>query len=137
MKTYLITLIFCGFLQLGYGQTPDNIVSKSSTTEDDSLYNSGVIELRPEFPGGLEAFYAFVGQKFRVPNVANLKGKIIVQFTVNREGKLEDFKVLKDLGYGTADEAIRVLRKSPLWKPGEQNGKKVRCTYTIPISIQT
>lgn len=137
MKTYLFTFLFCTFLQLGYAQAQDTIVSKKTQSVDDIVYNTSGIEVLPEFPGGMNAFYAFVGKTFRTPNVANLKGKIYIQFIVNNDGRLVDFKILKDLGYGTGDEAIRVLRKSPLWKPGEQNGKKVRCSYSLPISIQT
>jgi periplasmic protein TonB len=66
-----------------------------------------------------------------------LKGKVYVTFVVEKDGSLTDIKVLRDIGYGTGKEAIRVLSKCPKWMPGEQNGKKVRVLYSLPITIQT
>ncbi|MGE4348010.1 MAG: energy transducer TonB, partial [Flavobacteriaceae bacterium] len=54
---------------------------------------------------------------------------------VETDGSLTDIKVIRDLGYGTGAEAVRVLKKSKKWKPGTQNGKPVRVKYTLPISI--
>ena len=56
---------------------------------------------------------------------------------MEKDGSLTDIKVVRDIGYGTGKEAERVLRKSPRWTPAEQNGKKVRCSYMIPIKIET
>ena len=64
-----------------------------------------------------------------------MKGKIFIQFVVEKDGSLTDIKVMRDLGYGTGAEAIRVLKKSPKWKPGIQNGRAVRVLYSLPISI--
>ncbi len=100
------------------------------------LYNSAGIEVKPDFPGGIAKFYSFVGSNFNVPEEEGLKGKIFVQFVVEKDGSLTDIKVLRDIGFGTGAEAIRVLKKCPRWAPGEQNGKKVRCTYQLPISVQ-
>lgn len=100
------------------------------------LYNSAGIEVKPDFPGGIGKFYTFVGSNFNVPEEEGLKGKIFVQFVVEKDGSLTDIKVLRDIGFGTGAEAIRVLKKCPKWAPGEQNGKKVRCTYQLPISVQ-
>ncbi|MBC7438691.1 MAG: energy transducer TonB, partial [Flavobacterium sp.] len=61
----------------------------------------------------------------------------IVQFVVEKDGKLTDIKILRDLGFGTGKEAIRVLNSSPKWKPGIQNGRPVRVLYNLPISIVT
>lgn len=98
---------------------------------------STTAEKQPSFQGGLEKFYAFIGQHFKVPNVKNLKGKVMVEFIVETDGSLSEIKVLKDIGYGTGDEAIRVLKSSPKWNPGEQDGKPVRVLYSLPISITT
>ena len=51
------------------------------------------------------------------------------------DGSINEIKILKDIGYGTGDEAIRVLSNSPAWSPGEQEGRKVRCSYALPILI--
>jgi protein TonB len=109
----------------------------SVVEEDNQIYNTAGIEVKPDFPGGLEKFYKFVGKNFQVPEEEGLKGKIFVTFVVEKDGSLTDIKVIRDIGYGTGKEAIRVLKSCPKWNPGEQNGKKVRVLYSLPISIQS
>lgn len=101
------------------------------------IYNVAGIEVKPDFPGGMEKFYKFVGNNYKTPEEEGLKGKVYVTFVVEKDGSLTDIKVLRDIGYGTGAEAIRVLKKCPRWTPGEQNGKKVRVLYSLPITIQS
>lgn len=117
-------------------EKPGDGDAKVVEVDDNQLYNSAGIEVKPDFPGGIEKFYKFVGSNFNVPEEEGLKGKVFVQFVVEKDGSLTDLKVLRDIGFGTGAEALRVLKKCPRWAPGEQNGKKVRCTYQLPISIQ-
>ena len=105
--------------------------------EDNQIYNTAGIELKPEFPGGIEKFYKFVGNNYAPPEEEGLKGKVFVSFVVEKDGSLTDIKVIRDIGYGTGKEAIRVLKACPKWHPGEQNGKKVRVLYSLPITIQS
>ncbi|WP_125717679.1 energy transducer TonB [Flavobacterium ustbae] len=105
--------------------------------EDNTVYNTAGIEVKPDFPGGIEKFYKFVGNNYKTPEEEGLKGKVYVTFVVEKDGSLTDIKVLRDIGYGTGAEAIRVLKKCPKWTPGEQNGKKVRVLYSLPITIQS
>ncbi len=114
------------------GNGPSEVVE-----EDNSIYNTAGIEVKPDFPGGMEKFYKFVGKNFQVPEEEGLKGKVFVTFVVEKDGSLTDIKVIRDIGYGTGKEAIRVLKTCPKWNPGEQNGKKVRVLYSLPISIQS
>jgi len=100
--------------------------------EDNTVYSA--VEVRPDFPGGSQKFYEFVSKNYRAPE-EDVKGKVYVQFVVEKDGTLTDIKVMRDLGYGTGAEAIRVLKKSPRWKPGVQNGRPVRVLYSLPISI--
>ncbi|WP_237421271.1 energy transducer TonB [Flavobacterium sp. HBTb2-11-1] len=93
----------------------------------------------PQFPGGIEKFYMFVGQNFKMPTEfakQKMEGKIFMEFMVEKDGSLSEFKIVKDLGYGVGDEAIRVLKLSPKWIPATENGKPVRVTYNLPITIQ-
>ena len=62
---------------------------------------------------------------------------MIVTFVIEKDGSLTDIKVIRDIGYGTGEEAIRVLKECKKWIPAEQNGQKVRVQYTLPISIQS
>ena len=105
--------------------------------EDNTVYNTAGIEVKPDFPGGMGEFNKFVARNYQAPEEEGLKGKVYVTFVVEKDGSLTDIKVLRDIGYGTGKEAIRVLNKCPRWTPGEQNGKKVRCTFSLPISIQS
>jgi len=96
------------------------------------------VEISPEYPGGEAAFGKFLQKNIRYPTIAkenNIQGKVYIQFVVERDGSLTDIKVLREPGSGTGDEAVRVLKISPHWKPGIQNGKPVRVQYTVPVSF--
>lgn len=103
--------------------------------DDNTVYTA--VEVRPEFPGGIQKFYDFVGKNFKTPEDEEINGKIQVQFVVEKDGSLTDIKIIRDLGFGTGKEAERVLRKCAKWKPGIQNGRPVRVLYSLPISIVT
>jgi protein TonB len=106
--------------------------------EDRNVYNTGSIEVVPEFPGGTQLFYNYVGQSFKSPSTTGLFGKVIVNFVIEKDGSITDIKVVKDeVGHGAAAEAIRVLKECPKWKPGEQFGQKVRVLYSLPITVNT
>ena len=60
---------------------------------------------------------------------------MVVSFVVEKDGSITDVIVLKDVGYGSGEEAVRVLKNCPKWTPAEQNGKKVRCIFTQTFSI--
>ena len=66
---------------------------------------------------------------------AGISGKVYISFVVEKDGSLTDIKVVRPLGSGTDEEAVRVLKNSPKWKPGIQNGRPVRVAYTMPISF--
>lgn len=112
------------------GNGPADIV------DDNNIYSNAGIEVKPEFPGGMAKFYKYVGNNYRSPEEEGLAGKVYVTFVVEKDGSLTDIKVVRDIGFGTGKEAIRVLKSCPKWNPGEQNGKKVRVLYSLPINIQ-
>lgn len=58
-----------------------------------------------------------------------------ITFVVEKDGTLSNIKVLKDIGYGTGEEAVKVLQLSPKWNPAELNGRKVRCNFNLPIRM--
>ena len=109
----------------------------ADVVDDNNIYNTAGIEVKPDFPGGMEKFYKYVGNNYRTPEEEGLKGKVYVTFVVEKDGSLTDIKVVRDIGFGTGKEAVRVLQKCPKWNPGEQNGKKVRVLYSLPITIQS
>lgn len=130
MKNFLVLLFAFFAIQIVSAQ-------EGNTISDNLLYDIQGLDLKPDFPGGRDEFYKFIAKNYRTPDVKKLNGKVYVTFVIEKDGSLTNIKVLKDIGNGTGKEAIRVLELSPKWIPGEQNGKKVRCTYTLPISIQS
>lgn len=125
-------------LQVIMGKYKDaDSVQDPRNISDNTIYNTAGVEVKPQFPGGMDQFYKFVAENFKTPKVEKLAGKIYVTFVIEIDGSITGMKVLRDIGYGTGEEAIRVLKLSPKWLPGQQNGKTVRCTYSLPISVQT
>jgi len=111
---------------------------KEETILKSDLRETNNVESTQKLSGGLHKFYEFVNQNYKIPEVEGLKGKVIVKFTINIDGGLSDFVVVKDLGYGTAAELIRVLKlTSGKWTPAVKDGKPVKTTYTFPLSIQS
>lgn len=107
-----------------------------SNSEDNSIYTTAGLERKPDFPGGMGEFYSYIGKNFKTPDTYGKSGKVFVTFVIEKDGSVTDIKVIRDIGFGTGKEAIRVLKNCPNWIPGEQKGKKVRVLYSLPISIQ-
>jgi|SRR5690554_2748930 len=95
-----------------------------------------VVEVMPQYPGGMDEFRKFVAKNYKFPKVdKDIKGNVLVQFVIEEDGSLSDIKVIRDLGHGTGEEAVRVVGLSEKWKPGILNGKPVRVRYTLPIQV--
>ncbi|MES2809666.1 MAG: TonB family protein [Bacteroidota bacterium] len=93
---------------------------------------------QPEFPGGMQSFGKFLGNNIKYPIAdrnARVQGKVFLTFVVEIDGTLADIKAVRSPSQTMADEAIRVLSKSPKWKPGTQKGKPVRATITVPVNF--
>jgi len=96
-------------------------------------------EIMPEPEGGIAAFYKFVKKEIKYPAVAlrlGIEGKVFVQFVVDKEGNLSDITVTKGIHESCDQEAIRVLKKSPRWKPGKQGNNLVKVKMVIPIQFK-
>jgi protein TonB len=110
----------------------------AAVVDDRQVYDIAILEVAPVFPGGMDKFYKYLNSAIKYPLMAaeqNIQGKVFVSFVVEKNGALTDIKVLRSLGSGTDEEAVRVLKASPNWIPGVQNGKQVRVKYNIPISF--
>jgi protein TonB len=97
------------------------------------------VEQVPEFPGGVQKFYDYLGKSIHYPAIDrenNTSGRVMVQFVVERDGSLTDVKAVRGPSETLQEEAVRVLKKSPKWKPGIQNGRPVRVQYTVPVIFQ-
>jgi protein TonB len=96
-------------------------------------------EVMPEFVGGPEALQRYMQRNLRFPSraaSAAISGRVYISFTVNADGTITDVTVIKGLGYGTDEEAVRVVSKMPAWTPGKQNQHPVAVRYTMPITFQ-
>ena len=114
------------------------ITGSSASAEDMELHTLDGIENYPEFPGGHSAFIKFLSRNLKYPANAverGIEGKVLISFIIEKNGRLSNIKILRGIGYGCDEEAIRVLEKSPEWKPGIQNKQKVRVAYTLPINF--
>lgn len=105
--------------------------------EDNSVYNSAAIEVPADYPGGIDKFRSFIGSNFNMPEDEGFEGgKVFVSFVVEKDGSLTDIKVIRDVGFGTGKEALRVLKSSKVrWNPGMNNGKPARMQFQMPISL--
>ena len=116
----------------------DNVAVPDYENNEDKIYSTAEIEVKPEFPGGIVKLLVYVKQNFVYSKemiTNNVSGKIVVNFIIEKNGNISDLKIGKHLGFGTEKEILRVLKKMPKWIAGEHNGKKVRCSYTLPINI--
>jgi protein TonB len=96
-------------------------------------------EQMPEFKGGINEMYAFLSQNIKYPKIAmaeNIEGKVVISFVVDDKGNVGKIQVMKAIGGGCEEEAIRVIQSMPKWNPGKQNGKPVSVRYTLPISFK-
>ncbi|MDO8993788.1 MAG: energy transducer TonB [Daejeonella sp.] len=115
-----------------------NTTGSSAPADIMELHTLDGIENYPEFPGGHSAFIKFLSRNLKYPETAvekGIEGKVLISFIIEKNGRLSNIKILRGIGYGCDEEAIRVLEKSPEWKPGIQNKQKVRVAYTLPINF--
>lgn len=123
------TLIFIAILIFPF-------FSFSQTEEDTTVYT--VVEKMPEFPGGEEKLYVYLGKEFKVPECflnSRIKSKFYFKFIVEKDGTISNIKELRNDNKNCKTNGIEILKNMPKWIPGEQRGKKMRVLYTLPIII--
>ncbi|TAF32114.1 MAG: energy transducer TonB [Cytophagales bacterium] len=97
-----------------------------------------VVEQVAEYPGGQKGYKKFLNKNLKYPKAASdagVEGKVFLQFTVEKSGNIGDVKVVKSLGYGCDEEAIRVVKMMPPWTPAKQAGNVVRSKFTLTITF--
>ena len=160
LKIAFFCLIFCGFVQVGFGQTDTIDVSQNDKQVQDTLdwEKTTVLEARktstgtiskirndktghiftyteemPQFPGGL---LPFLRQHMRYPKDAfkkRISGTVQMEFTITETGEVTDIRIIESVYESLDQEAIRVISLMPRWIPGKQNGKPVPVTYKFPF----
>lgn len=105
-------------------------------TDTDTIFL--IVENPAEFPGGIEAWKRYLERNLIYPSLAQengTQGRVSVQFVVDRDGNISEVVALNDPGEGLAEEAVRIIKRGPKWKPAEQNGKKVIYRHVQVISF--
>jgi len=108
---------------------------KIDTTEFNNNENFTAVESAPKFPGSLADFLRNNIKYPAAMRQANVQGKVIVQFIVETDGSIVGIKAVSDPGYGSGEEAERVMALSPKWRPAYQNGKPIKVMYSVPINF--
>ena len=125
MKKMFLIMFFMAFVSVSaYSQS------------DDEVYI--MVEKRAEFPGGQSEMLKYIQDNRQYPDEAkenDVHGKVLVSLIVERDGTLSDVKVMRGIGSGCDEEAVRVITSMPKWKPGEQGGKAVRTSLTLPVTF--
>jgi TonB family protein len=105
--------------------------------DKDGVYQ--IVEEMPQYPGGEQAMMDFVSKNVVYPKEAQEKGisgRVFVSFIVEKDGSVNEVEVKKGIGGGCDDEAVRVIKAMPKWKPGKMKGKPVRVSYMMPITFR-
>ena len=133
MKKTLAIALLVALGAMAHAQKP----ARATVTKSTEIFT--VVEKNPEYPGGDEALYQFIASNIQYPEAAKADGKggmVYLTFVIETDGTISDVKVLRSPHPALGEEAVRVVRLMPKWKPGKQRGKKVRVQYNLPINFQ-
>jgi len=111
-------------------------VEEEESAEEQQIFM--VVESMPAFPGGETELHRYLAENIKYPQMAKesgIQGRVFVTFVVERDGKVTDVKVLRGIGGGCDEEAIRVVKNMPKWTPGKQRGKPVRVQFNLPVKF--
>ena len=126
-----------GVYTITYGNTESTKAPIASKEEGGKVFQ--FVEDMPEFPGGPSALTKFLNSSITYPVVAQengVKGKVFVGFIVDIDGSITNATITRGVDPSLDKEALRVILSMPKWKPGKQDGKPVRVSYTVPINFQ-
>ena len=104
--------------------------------EDTTIYNFDDVEVKPSYPGDMDAFWQFLMRNLHYPESAeadSVQGRVIIQFVVEKDGSLSNFEIVQTPDDRLTEEALRVLHLMPRWQPAQNKGRTVRCRYSMPI----
>lgn len=128
-----------GTVQVATNEGNSSAISPVQPANPDNPLNFQVVERLPEFPGGMVEFMKWLTKNLHYPVYARqqkIQGKVIVAFIINTDGTVTGQKVVKSVSPELDREALRVLKKMPKWKPGEDHGKPCRTYFSIPVNFK-
>ena len=115
-------------------KTADVTDIKINKADADTIFD--VVEVAPEFPGGMDQMAKYLSENIKYPEEAKEKGisgRVYIEFVIEKDGAVSNVKVMKSISGGCDEEGVRVVNAMPKWKPGMQKGKPVRVHYVLPI----
>ena len=137
---HLMAIVFALMLVLPVmaqnSKNPNPPTVKYQAQQKNGVYT--VLDSQPGFPGGTKAMRNYLAKNVKYPKAdleKNLQGRAVVQFIVEPDGRLTDVKVVRSPSAAMSEEAARVFKNSPKWKPGKVNGKAVRAQYYVPVNF--
>jgi len=131
-RFFLLLMAVCAWAVSGYAQTPPPAEKPTEKT-------IVVVEKMPEYVGGQAALAKFLQSNIVYPAEAKklgIEGKVYLNFVIDEQGNVTNVKLLRGIGGGCDEEAIRVVKLMPKWIPGEQAGKPVKVMFNLPIAFK-
>jgi periplasmic protein TonB len=119
-------------------QEGEKVDEPPPVVESDEPMLFAAVEEKPTFPGGEAAFYKYLEKNMQYPEMEKeqgIKGKVWVDFMIDKNGEVTDVKIARGVSPGLDKEALRVMKAMPSWAPGKQNGRPVKVKYTLPINF--
>ena len=110
---------------------------KIKKVDNDTIYN--IVEVMPEFPGGMDKMAKYLSENIKYPEEAKEKGisgRVFISYVIEKDGSVTEVKVMRSVNPLVDDEAVRVVKAMPKWKPGLQKGKPVRVNYILPVNFK-
>ena len=119
-----------------FAQSKETIAPKQEEAKPQASEIFTFVEQMPEFSGDLNKY---LSENIRYPAEAlknDIQGRVVVKFVVREDGSITDSKVIRGIGSGCDEEALRIVNSMPKWKPGKQNGKPVAVNFNLPLSFK-
>lgn len=115
------------------------IFEDNTPKQEEETYEVFSLQRPPAFPGGEKELIQYLAKNIRYPELAreaNIQGRVILSFVIDKDGQVKDVSIIKDIGGGCGKEAMRVVQNMPRWLPGEANGVKVKVRFTLPVNFK-
>ncbi len=128
-----------GASQVAVAQTPDTVKMDTIDKAAEDVEIFGMMEEMPSFPGGEVKLVEYIAKNLNYPQEAiekGIEGRVFVGFVIDVDGSVVDVEVKRGIGYGCDEEAVRVIKSLPKWKPGKILGELQRVSYMIPVTFK-
>jgi protein TonB len=134
VRVFFLLLLSLLFVNVLRAQSRDSL----KTPNHSSAVKPHFDDHEPEFPGGYDSMRVYISRNIHYPEQAlkkGIHGMVVIKFLVYQDGSIINAVILRDIGYGCGEEALRVVKGMPNWIPGKMNGKPVKAPVTIPITF--